>query len=86
MASNPADKLPQPPPAGSPVVPVAVSARRAAAMFDLSLRTWRRLDSAGDCPTGQRLGGRKLWLVSVLEAWANAGFPDRRTFEKGGAR
>jgi hypothetical protein len=52
-------------------------------MFDISLRTWRRLDASGDCPAGHRLGGRRLWLVSILEEWAALGFPDRRTFEAG---
>jgi hypothetical protein len=49
---------------------------------DLSLRTWRRMDSSGKCPRGFKLLARKLWRIEDLRQWANLGFPDRMQFEK----
>ena len=63
-----------------PLPPLALDARAAAKMFSLSLRTWRRMDSAGRIPPGFKLGGRKLWRRADLEQWAEWGFPDRAGF------
>lgn len=72
------------PPTGPAVPALAVDAKRIVAEVfpDLSLRTWRRLDSSGRCPRGLSLGGRKLWRVTDLERWAAMGFPSRDEFEK----
>lgn len=48
----------------------------------ISLRTWRVLDAGGKCPRGFFVGGRKLWRVADLHAWAAAGFPNRSEFER----
>ena len=45
-----------------------------------SLRTWRRMDSAGQCPSGFNVGGRKVWRLSDLKLWEEWGFPDRQDF------
>jgi len=41
----------------------------------------RRLDACEKCPAAFNLGQRKLWRVADLQRWADAGFPDRKTFE-----
>ena len=72
--------------------PIAVDAERIVSEVfpDFSLRSWRRWDSAGRCPRGFMVGGRKVWRMSDLKQWAEWGFPDRATFqarlrsEKGG--
>ncbi len=61
--------------------PLALDARAAAEEFSVSLRTWRRWDSSGKCPSGFKIGGRKLWRRSDLESWASQGFPERTDFE-----
>ena len=64
-------------------VPLAVDASRIVSEVfpDFSLRSWRRWDSAGKCPLGFKVGGRKVWRVSDLKQWADWGFPDREAFE-----
>ena len=49
---------------------------------NLSLRTWRSLDSAGKVPRGHFVGGRKLWRTSDLQLWTAWAFPDRTEFEQ----
>ena len=63
--------------------PLAVVASRIVSEVfpDFSLRSWRRWDSAGKCPLGFKVGGRKVWRVSDLKQWAEWGFPDRADFE-----
>ena len=63
--------------------PIAVDAKRIVAeiFHDLSLRTWRRMDTSGKCPLGLACGGRQLWRVADLELWARWGFPDRKEHE-----
>ncbi len=46
-----------------------------------SLRTWRTYDAGGRCPRGFRVGGRKVWRIDDLRAWAEMGFPGRQDFE-----
>ena len=65
------------------VEPIAVDAARIVDQVfpDISLRTWRRMDSAGQCPSGFTVGGRKLWRLADLEQWASFGFPPLAEFE-----
>ncbi len=67
--------------AAQPAMSLAADAKTAAAAFSVSLRTWRRWDSAGKCPRGFAIGGRKLWRLCDLELWASLGFPKRKQFE-----
>ncbi len=60
---------------------LAVDAKAAAAAVSVSLRTWRRWDSAGKCPKGFAIGARKLWRICDLELWASLGFPKRKECE-----
>lgn len=48
---------------------------------DFSVRSWRRWDSAGRCPRGFMVGGRKVWRTSDLTLWSEWGFPIRVEFE-----
>lgn len=60
---------------------LAVDAVGAAALFSVSLRTWRRWDCSGKCPRGFRLGGRLLWRLADLRRWADGGFVSRVEFD-----
>ena len=60
---------------------LAVDARGMSKLVPFSVRTLRRMDSAGKIPKGHRVGGKKLWRVSDLALWAKLGFPDREEFE-----
>ncbi len=60
---------------GVELEPIAVDAKGAGRLFLLSERTWRRLDSGGDCPASIRVGRSKRWLVSELKQWSHCGSP-----------
>jgi len=62
--------------------PLMVDAKRAAPLFSLGLRTWRALDAAGKLPLPTKLGARVLWFLPELRRWAEAGCPDRLTWER----
>ena len=61
---------------------LAVTVGQMCKMVPFSVRTLRRMDSAGKIPRGHRVGGKKLWLVSDLKHWVKLGFPDREKFEQ----
>ena len=61
---------------------LAVDARGMSKLVPFSVRTLRRMDSAGKIPKGHRVGGKKLWRVSDLVLCAKFGFPDRAKFEQ----
>lgn len=63
-----------------PVLPDVVDAVLAAPHFKVTVRTWRRWDSAGRIPLGFKIGGRKLWRAADLDLWSNWGFPKRDEF------
>lgn len=60
-----------------------VSAKEAAALCGMSLRTWWRKDSAGHVPAAVRIGGgsMKRWRLEELRDWCNAGCPPRKEWE-----
>lgn len=60
---------------------IAVDVRRMSSLVPFSVRTLRRMDSAGRMPRGFRVGGKKLWRISDLKLWAQLGFPRREKFE-----
>ncbi|HOA52222.1 MAG TPA: hypothetical protein PKI05_08185 [Thermogutta sp.] len=63
--------------------PVAIQGKSIRIVFpDISPRSWARYDAAEKCPAGHMLGGKKMWNVADLRAWASLGFPDRATFER----
>ena len=61
---------------------LAVDVRQMAKMVPFSIRTLRRMDSAGKLPRGHRVGGKKLWRTADLALWAKLGFPNREKFEE----
>lgn len=62
--------------------PLAVDAKRLGRMLGLSERTIRTMDSAGKLPRPLRLNGHSVrWRVAEIEAWLEAGAPDRNTWE-----
>lgn len=61
---------------------ILVGAETAAAMCEVSVRTWRRLVSAGKVPRPVCIGGRiKRWNREELEGWIAAGCPSRREWD-----
>lgn len=69
--------------ANNPVLsPIAIGAKCAAAMFGLSERTWRRLNSEGQCPSPIRVGRSIRWRVADLNWWAQCGCPSRTELER----
>lgn len=61
--------------------PLAVDARGAASMFDLSRAFWWKLHLSERVPRPVRLGRRTLWVVESLRAWSLAGCPARARWE-----
>ncbi len=47
-----------------------------------SLRTIRTMDASGKLPKGLKLGRLRKWSRSDIEAWLQAGCPDRMTWER----
>ncbi len=69
-----------------PTAPTALAVDAVAVLRDVfpgcwGLRTWRRMDSAGQIPRGFTVSGRKLWRTADLRLWAEWGFPDRQEFD-----
>ncbi len=61
--------------------PLAYSAQQLADRLGVSLRHIRRLDSAGKLPRPVRLGRSVRYLASEIEAYLEAGAPDRQRWE-----
>jgi hypothetical protein len=61
-----------------PLPVLAVDVDRAAAMFQMSGRMWRKLSAAGRIgPVGSKLGKLRRYPLTELAAWAEAGMPSR---------
>ena len=56
-------------------------AAEAARLCAVSKVSWHRWDSAGKIPQGHRLGGAKVWRRAELEAWIEAGLPNRERWQ-----
>lgn len=65
------------PPAAEPARPLAVDAKRLAALLCCGVRTVRTWDAAGKLPAPCRISGRVLWKLDEIRAWLDAGAPDR---------
>lgn len=62
--------------------PLLLSAPEAAHLLSISEATFWRWDSSGELgPRGFKKGGRRLWLLSELRAWTEAGMPPRAQWE-----
>ena len=62
--------------------PLAIRAKELAALLGVSLRQVWRLNAAGKLPRPVRLGGAVRWLRKEIEAFVEAGCPDRQTWEE----
>ena len=59
-----------------------VDRKQAAKMAAVSLATWDRMNATGKTPRPIRFShGCIRWRVCDLEAWVNAGCPNRQTFD-----
>lgn len=64
--------------------PLLVNAKTAAKLHEVSRSQWCALDAAGRVPRPIRALGIRCprWRVAELEAWCDAGCPDRLTWER----
>jgi predicted DNA-binding transcriptional regulator AlpA len=60
--------------------PLLLRASQAAQLCGISERTWRTWDHAGRIPSGITIAKSKYWRRRELEAWVQAGCPDRETW------
>jgi prophage regulatory protein len=89
MSSSPSLQLHQTDPAplsaptaDTPLSPLLLTARQAAALCGVSLATWHRMVSAGRCPAPLRLSpGCVRWRREDLAEWIRLGCPPRREWE-----
>ena len=66
--------------------PLVVSAKVLAQLLGVSVRQVWRLNATAKLPKPIRLGGSVKWLRKEIDAFVEAGFPNRQTWEamKGG--
>jgi len=62
--------------------PLAIRAKELAALLGVSLRQVWRLSSSGKLPKPLRLGGSVRWSLKEIEAFVEAGCPDRASWEE----
>jgi hypothetical protein len=62
--------------------PLLVSAGGAARICGLSVGGWRKLDRQGLVPRALAIGRRRVWSVTTLRRWCDAGCPSRAEFER----
>ena len=56
---------------------IAIDATALAGLLGLSVRTIRRLDASGKLPQPVKIGGAVRWRREEIDAWLEAGCPDR---------
>jgi len=70
---------------GNPVLelqPLVVDTRGVARLLGLCERTVRALNASGRLPRALALGRRRVWPVREIEAWLEAGAPERSRWEE----
>jgi predicted DNA-binding transcriptional regulator AlpA len=67
--------------ASTSIAPLLLRAAEAAALCNMSLRSWRARDATGHIPRPVRIGRSTFWRPEELKAWVAAGCPDRVTWE-----
>ena len=60
---------------------LCVDAKGAGALFALSDRQWRQLNTMGQVPEPRKIGAAVRWPLAELAAWLEAGCPDRAAWE-----
>ena len=61
----------------APIPPLMLRGGQAAAAFGVSVRTWRKWNSAGLIPKGVRIGRVLLWSCAELTRWRDENCPAR---------
>ena len=61
--------------------PLLLRAPEAAALCNVSLRTWRSWDTGGKIPSPVRIGRSTFWRPGELHAWVDAGCPERHLWQ-----
>jgi len=61
--------------------PLLLTVRELAAALAIGVRTLWRYDAAGKIPQGVSFGHVKRWRRREIEAWLEAGCPERREWE-----
>ena len=61
--------------------PLAIRAKELAVLLGVSLRQVWRLSSSGKLPKPLRLGGSVRWALKEIEAFVEAGCPNRASWE-----
>src|SRR5947207_1981615 len=62
--------------------PFVVDTRGVARLLGICERTVRALNSSGRFPRALALGRRRVWPVREIEAWLEAGAPERSRWEE----
>jgi predicted DNA-binding transcriptional regulator AlpA len=62
--------------------PLVVDTRGVARLLGLCERTVRALNASGRLPRALALGRRRVWPVREIEAWLEAGAPERSRWEE----
>jgi predicted DNA-binding transcriptional regulator AlpA len=60
---------------------ILLTAAEAAAMCNVSLRTWWAWDATGKIPRAIRIGRKVFWRPEELKDWVAAGCPERAVWE-----
>lgn len=61
---------------------ITLSDAQCAAMLGVCKTHWRSMVASGKAPAPLRLGRRILWRKHDVEAWLNAGAPNRDKWER----
>ena len=61
--------------------PLLLRAEDAAALCNVSLRTWRSWDTGGKIPSPVRIGRSTFWRPGELHDWVDAGCPERHLWQ-----
>jgi hypothetical protein len=64
------------------LTPLLAGTAGVAALIDKSVRSVRRMNSAGLLPSPVRCGGSPKWRIEEIKSWVDAGCPTRARWEK----
>jgi predicted DNA-binding transcriptional regulator AlpA len=60
---------------------LVLGAAKLAVVLDVSVRTIRRMETAGLLPRSVRINGSRKWVYAEIEDWIKAGCPAREQWE-----
>lgn len=61
---------------------LAVDAPEVAKLLGISRAHWLRMVSSGRAPRGVKLGARRVWVVTELRDWLEAGAPSAARWQE----